>query len=139
MEIITILLLALAFQTQAIFDSYDPMAVMELDELSLVTRYTGMGYNILMANPEGDFNRGGVDPGIKSTRFIFKHTYNDEKEAFYRGKVVQVPDQVAFHMSQSCASKESSSAYSGETSYKKELSVNVEASGKTNNLIVTLW
>ena len=48
---------------------------------------------------------------------------------------MQVPDQVAFHMSQSCASKESSSAYSGETSYKKELSVNVEASGKTNNLI----
>ena len=138
MEILTILLLALAFQTQAIIDSYDPMAVMELDELSLVTRYTGMGYNILMANPEGDFNRGGVDPGIKSTRFIFKQTYNDEKEAFYRGKVVQVPDQVAFHMSQSCASKESSSAYSGETSYKKELSVNVEASGKTNNLIVTL-
>ena len=65
MEILTILLLALAFQTQAIIDSYDPMAVMELDELSLVTRYTGMGYNILMANPEGDFNRGGVDPGIK--------------------------------------------------------------------------
>ena len=36
------------------------MALIELDELSLVTRYTGMGYNILMANPEGDFNRGGV-------------------------------------------------------------------------------
>ena len=88
-----------------------------------------MGYNILMANPEGDFNRGGVDPGIKSTRFIFKHTYNDDKEVFYRNMVVKVPDQVVFHMSQSCATRETSSAYSGETSYKKELSVNVEASG----------
>ena len=33
---------------------HGPMALIELDELSLVTRYTGMGYNILMANPEGD-------------------------------------------------------------------------------------
>ena len=107
-----------------------PMAWTELDELSLVTRYAGMGYNLLMANPEGDFHRGGVDPGIKSTRFIFKHTYSSGKKAFYRGKVVEVPDQVSFHMSQSCAMSESTNAYSGQTSYKKELSVNVEASGK---------
>ena len=40
-----------------------------VDELSLVTKYVyaGMGYNLLMANPEGDFNRGGIDPGIKVT------------------------------------------------------------------------
>ena len=107
-----------------------PLAWTELDELSLVTRYAGMGYNLLMANPEGDFHRGGVDPGIKSTRFIFKHTYSQGKEAYYRGKVVQVPDQVTFHMSQSCAMSESTNAYSGQTSYKKELSVNVEASGE---------
>ena len=129
MEIFVIFLLAFVFKAQAAVDTYDPIALIELDELSVVTRYAGMGYNILMANPEGDFYRGGVDPGIKSTRFIFKHTYDDNKEAYYRTSVMKVPDQVAFHMSQSCATRESSSAYSGETSYKKELSVNIEASG----------
>ena len=54
-------------------------------------------------------------------RFVFRHTYNDNKEAFHRGKVKQVPDQVIFHMSQSFGEKETSSAYSGETSYKKEV------------------
>ena len=38
-----------------------------IDELSLVTRYAGMGYNALQANPEGDFYRGGINPGIKTT------------------------------------------------------------------------
>lgn len=126
---LTIFLLACVLVPQAAIATYIPMAVTEVDALSLVTRYTGMGYNILMANPEGDFYRGGVDPGIKSTRFIFKHTYDNNKKAFYRGTEMDVPDQVEFHMTQSCVKKESSNAYSGETSYKKELSVNVEASG----------
>ena len=107
-----------------------PMAWAEIDELSLVTRYAGMGYNLLMANPEGDFNLGGVDPGIKSTWFIFEHTYYQGKEAFYNGQVLQVPDQVTFHMSQSCAMSETTNAYSGQTSYKNELSVYVEESGE---------
>ena len=55
-----------------------------IDELPLVTRYAGVGCNSLQANPEGDFYSGGIDPGIKMTRFIFKHTYSDGKHAFYR-------------------------------------------------------
>ena len=50
----------------------------------LLTRYAGMGYNALQANPEGDFYSGGIDPGIKTTRLIFKHTYSDGKRTFYR-------------------------------------------------------
>lgn len=46
-----------------------------IDELSLVTRYDGMGYSTQQANPEGDFYRSGINPGIKTTRFIFNHTY----------------------------------------------------------------
>ena len=120
-------LLACAFQAQVATTS--PMVRTETNQLSLVTRYAGMGYNMLQANPEGDFNLGGVDPGIKTTRFIFQHTYTNGKEAFYKGKMMQVPDQVTFHMSQSCALSQTSNAYSGQTSYKNELSVNVEASG----------
>ena len=104
-------------------------ASVEADELSLVTRYAGMGYNLLMANPEGDFNLGGVDPGIKTTNFIFKHTYSKGKKAFYRGQSLNVPDQVTFHASSSCAKSQTTNAFSGQSSYRKELSVNVEGSG----------
>ena len=113
-----------------------------IDQLSLVTRYAGMGYNNLYANPEGDFYRGGVNPGIKTTRFIFNHTFNSGKRAFYRGQTMSVPDQVEFHMTQSCVREEMTNAYSGQTSYKNELSQSVEASGKytyvTNSNVMTL-
>ena len=109
-----------------------------IDQLSLVTQYAGMGYNVLQASPEGDFNRGGIDPGIKTTRFVFKHTYNGGKRAFYRGRAMSVPDQVEFHMTQACSRRETTNAYSGQTSYKNELSVNVESSGKCMSNIVAI-
>ena len=98
--------------------------------LSLVTRYTGMGYNLLMANPEGDFYRAAIDPGIKATRFIFKHTYKNRLQAFYNGASMQLPDQVEFKQLHSCAQARTTNAYSGQTSYRNELDVNVKTSGK---------
>lgn len=109
-----------------------PMAETEqADELSLVTRYAGMGYNLLMGNPEGDFTIGGADPGIKTTKFIFKHTYTkgSENDAYYRGKALRVPDQVTFHTTADCAKSQRSDAYSGQESYRKELLLDVDASG----------
>ena len=105
-------------------------ALAQLDQLSLVTRYTGAGYNIIRGNPEGDFNRGGIDPGIRITHVIFTHTYKIGKRAFYRGRAMEVPDQVSFHMSQSCASSHSVKAYSGRKSYMKELETSVSVGGK---------
>ena len=101
-----------------------------LDELSLVTRYAGTGYNLVRGNPEGDFNVGGVDPGIRTTWEVFAHTYTTGKEAFYRGRTMQVPDQVTFLMSESCASSHTVKAYSGRKSYMKELQTSVSVSGK---------
>ena len=95
-------------------------ALAQLDQLSLVTRFTGTGYNIIEGNPEGDFNIGGVDPGVKTTNVIFAHTYSNEKKAFYQGRAMDVPDQVNFHMSESCASSHSVQAYSGRKSYMIE-------------------
>ena len=100
------------------------------DQLSLVTRYAGMGYNALMANPEGEFSRAATNPGIKTTRFIFNHTYCNGNRAIYRGTAMQVPDQVAFHTINSCASVATANAYSGQTSYKRKLSESVDISGK---------
>ena len=42
----------------------------------------------LQGNPEGDFNTGGKDPGIRSTRWIFNLTYSMGRESYYRGKTV---------------------------------------------------
>ena len=111
------------------------------DQLSLVTRYAGMGYNALTANPEGEFSRAAVNPGIKTTRFIFNHTYCNGNQAIYQGTTVQVPDQVVFQTINSCASVATTNAYSGQTSYQRKLSSSVDISGKhlyIKSVIITL-
>ena len=116
----------------------DGLAQDQADELTLITRYAGMGYNLLQANPEGDFYRGGDDPGIKKTRFIFKLTEKSGKKSFYNNKKVTVPDQVVFHGSETCIEKKSTHAYSGQKSYRKELSYNVDASGNMVSHLTTV-
>ncbi len=87
-----------------IVEDSEPLAEIEINAASVITRYAGMGYNLLEANPEGDFNRGGVDPGIKTTRFIFQQTFSTPQanNIYYRGQRMAVPDQVTFHQSQAC-------------------------------------
>ena len=104
-------------------------ALTQFNQLSLATRYAGTGYNLIKGNPEGDFNYGGVDPGIKTTNYIFTHTYRNGKRAYYLGRTMQVPDQVNFHMSQSCAASHTVKAYSGRKSYMKELERSISVSG----------
>lgn len=110
-------------------ESDEEIAQEQIDQLSLVTRYTGTGYNLVRGNPEGDFNRGGIDPGIRTTNEIFSHTYTMGKKAFYLGRAMDVPDQVKFHMTHSCAASQSVQAYSGRKSYMKELEKSVSVSG----------
>lgn len=119
--------LACAFQGHRA-TAYSPNPT--LDELSLLTRYPGMGYNALEANPQGAFYAGGVNPGIKTSWFIFNQTYCPGTTAFYNGRSLQVPDQVVFHATHSCTWENSTNTYSGQTSYKNELSHTVDASGK---------
>ena len=99
------------------------------DQLSLVTKYAGMGYNALLANPDGEFSRAAVDPGIMTTRYIFNHTYCPGTLEIYRGTAMRVPDQVEFHEINSCASVATASAFGGQTSYKRKLSSRVDISG----------
>ena len=107
-----------------IFDEVD-VNIEERDALYPITRYAGMGYNLLRGNPEGDFDIGGKDPGIQGTRWIFNLTYTMNKEGHYKGKTVAVPDQVEFQPRWTCASQSLTKAYSGQTSYQKELKRNV--------------
>ena len=111
-------------------------ALAQANKLSLVVRYAGTGYDLLKGSPEGDFDRGGIDPGIRKTREIFTHTYDSGKEAYYSGKSMKVPDQVSFHASESCAKKSTVKAYSGRKSYMNELQTSTSISGKN---IVSLF
>ena len=106
--------------------------IQERDALYPITRYAGMGYNLLRGNPEGDFSLGGKDPGIQSTHWIYNLTYTMGREGYYGRITVAVPDQVEFHPSQTSVSQTLTRAYSGQTSYQKELNRNVNAgiSGK---------
>ena len=97
----------------------------ERDALYPISRYAGMGYNLLRGNPEGDFDIGGKDPGIQGTRWIFNLTYTMNKEGHYKGITVAVPDQVEFQPRWTCASRLLTKAYSGQTSYQWELARNV--------------
>ena len=109
--------------------SDEEIAQEQIDRLSLVTHYTGTGYNLVRGNSKGGFNHGGIDPGIRTTKEIFSHTYSMGKKAFYLGRGMDVPDQVNFHMTQSCAASHSVQAYSGRKSYMKELERSVSVSG----------
>ena len=121
-----------AFTSSAAIDFLEALAhFQEVSALSRVSRYAGMGYNILRGNPEGDFDIGGKDPGIKTTRWVFDHTYESGKKAFYQDHGMDVPDQINFHMTETCAASQSTRAFSGQTSYKDQLSTNIDASGKT--------
>lgn len=106
------------------------------DALYPITRFAGMGYNLLRGNPEGDFERGGKDPGLRDTRWIFNLTYRMNKEGLYNGKTVKVPDQVEFQPSQTCASRSITRAYSGQASYQKELERNVKFGLSGNNQLL---
>ena len=104
----------------------------QANSFHLLTRYAGMSYNLLEANPEGDFYRGGIDPGIKTTRHVFKLTNNLGKQSFYSGREVTVPDQVVFHAVETCAEGRSNQTFIGRKSYIKELSANLRLDAGLN-------
>lgn len=108
----------------------DEVAEEEADKASTLIRYVGIGYNVLQGCPDGSFDRGGIDPGIKPTREIFDFTYKEDREEFYRDITVQVPDQVNFQPISSCSGRSKTSAYSGAKNYQKSLGLGLNLGGK---------
>ena len=58
------------------------------------------------------------------------------KQAFYRGATNNLPDQVGFQPFSSCSASNMLSAYSGEKSYQRQLSVSVESQGINSSIII---
>ena len=106
----------------------------QIDDVSVqdedIFGFVGIGYDLLHGNPEGDYNLGGIDPGFKLARNIFKRTYDQNKKVTYEGREVLIPDQMDYQSVYGCSSVEVATAYSGAFSYQKKLSTNVDTSGK---------
>lgn len=98
-------------------------------------RFLGVGYNILKGNPDGgELSHGGVDPGLLSTRKIFKLTWHTQKTSV-DGKF-RVPDQVVFVHRSSCVETTTNEVFSGAKSYQDKLKVDVEASGELRSCVI---
>ena len=91
--------------------------------------FIGIGYNILKGNPEGStLSKGGVDPGLYTSRKIFQLTWKTMKTSLDRQ--YQVPDQVNFNHRASCVETTKNEVISGAKSYQDKLKVAVEAEGE---------
>ena len=103
--------------------------------------FLGVGYNILIGNPEGgDVNTGGVDPGLLTTRKIFKLTY-DENNLSNDLKYL-VPDEVVFAPRESCVNTKTQEVFFGTKSYQDKIGVDVSESSKflsSNKTFVNLY
>lgn len=99
-----------------------------------VEDFVGIGYDLLKGNPEGDFTEGGIDPGYRLSRNIFKRTYEEGKEGLYNGETVKIPDQMEYQTLSSCSSKETTSVYHGTESYQKKLDINTDVEGNACTL-----
>ena len=109
------------------------LAEEEADRLTSITRYVGVGYNLLKGSPEGEFDRGGADPGILiNCGVIFEFTYDEGKEAVFLDEKVQVPDQVGFHPRETCVTKSTENAFSGAKSYQDSLNFGISPSGNNS-------
>lgn len=94
-----------------------------------VEDFVGIGYDLLRGNPEGDFNEGGIDPGYRLARNIFKRTYEEGKEDLYNGNTVKIPDQMAYQPLSSCSSKETARIFHGTESYQSKLDISTDVEG----------
>ncbi|XP_071950812.1 uncharacterized protein [Antedon mediterranea] len=82
--------------------------------------FLGIGYNVLDGNPDGsDIAIGGVDPGLLTTRKVFKMTFDNGKLS--SDNQYSVPDQVTFVPRSSCSNSVSQEIFWGTESYQQKL------------------
>ena len=81
------------------------------------SKYVGVGYQLLLGNPDGNTAGGGRDPGILSTHNILALTYNNQ-------------NTFNFKTHANALETETKSVVYGTKSYKEELEVDVKAESK---------
>ena len=100
--------------------------------------FLGVGYNILIGNPEGgDVNTGGVDPGLLTTRKIFKLTYDENNLS--NDLKYQVPDEVVFAPRDSCVNTKTQEVFFGTKSYQDKVGVDISESSEFLKWVFTIF
>lgn len=95
-------------------------------EPSDVSKLVSYGYNLLRGCPEGDFVVGGTDPGIMTSKQIFKFTFDQGKTDH---NSLPQPDQVDFEPSSDISLTSTSNVYGGGKSYRDAITTAVSAAG----------
>lgn len=108
-------------------------------QVSGISKLVSFGYNLIRGCPEGEFENGGIDDGIRTTNPIFKFTFNMEKNDSYLDSSLFQPDQVTYEpRSESDIVIESSDMiYGGGKSYRDAMSPGVSAAGKDNFCLIS--
>lgn len=101
-------------------------------EVTGISRLVSFGYNLIRGCPDGGFENGGIDSGIRTSHSIFKFTFHKGKNDSYFDSSYSQPDQV--HFEPSLESLESSdNVYGGGKSYRDAITTGVSAAGKVHN------
>ena len=111
-----------AAQTLATETALKNFLISDTGEISNVSRLVTLGYNLIRGSPEGEFEAGGNDVGIKPANQIFKFT-------FKLNSSFNVPDQVNYTVHPNYNQTLSKSVYVGGQSYRDGLADGVSASG----------
>ncbi|XP_064637893.1 uncharacterized protein LOC135494074 [Lineus longissimus] len=91
--------------------------------------FIGVGYDLIYANPDGgDLERGGTDPGIKSTMKALELTNSEDGSS-------DIPDEVTYKRRVSCSNSTSYEMFTGSKSYQKKFATQVSASAGGGGLL----
>lgn len=83
-------------------------------------KFIGVGYNLLLGNPEGGTEKGSLDPGFRTNWRILKLTCNDRSEN---------PDQIAYSSRSSEETKHGVKIVGGTKSYQEKFCNDVKVEG----------
>ena len=107
-------------ESSGLEEQLDPAGFCQRNQNPKGLGFIGVKYNLLKGNPEGKFERGGVDPGFEKTRKILKLTTEEG---------VEVPEQICYEPRDSSATDKSNKIFGGTKRYQEKLNVDVTATG----------
>lgn len=95
-------------------------------EISDVSKLVSHSYNLIRGCPDEQFWSEGADPGIITTKQVFKFTFKEGKTD--SGSLPQ-PDQVEYEPYADISPETSHSVYGGGKSFRDAMSSEVSAAG----------
>lgn len=109
----------------------DPIVLEATHDVSNVSKLVSFGYNLIRGCPEGEFESGGMDVGIRSTNQIFKFTFDKGKVDSYVDSTLSQPDQVDYIPRTVYTLLTADNVYGGGKSYRDTVTTAVTAAGKS--------